>query len=148
VCQDACIIGSAEIVHSGVKPLGTVVFVFTPECDSQAVSRHLAAALMAGNHVECALLGETDLAILQLCSITQDQLPSAFAVIDVQHGMPAASTEDAIVIVTSTQVFRNDEPWIRSPHDESVECVQELSRFYSVPSTTRVPWERAPVSFA
>ena len=45
------------------------------------------------------------------------------------------------------QVFRNDEPWIRSQHDGSEQCVSELSRFSTVNSTTCVPREPASVSF-
>ena len=45
------------------------------------------------------------------------------------------------------QVFRNDEPWIRSQHDGSEEFVSELSRFHSVNSTTCVPSEPESVSF-
>ncbi len=109
-----------------------IVILFTPDCNSTVLARQFAAALAAGNRVECVLFGELDRHIVDLCEIVEEHAPvGIFSVFGQARSWVTDGASASIVITTSTCVFRNDRPWVRCSHDDLPATTAEIVRFYS-----------------
>lgn len=115
-----------------VRPLGNVLLVCAPGCDSVTVGENLAAALAAGNRVAVSLPGVPD----QLMRLLFELLFGVFAagrfsVLTPECGWTISSADLSIVVLTPSRAYLNERPWIaqaQSPGELTSSA--DLLRFY------------------
>jgi acyl-CoA reductase-like NAD-dependent aldehyde dehydrogenase len=117
------------------RPLGTVMLVCAPGCDSVTVGENLAAALAAGNRVAISLPGVPDQLMRLLFELLYGVVAAGqFSVLTPECGWAISSTDLSIVVLTPSRAYLNDRPWIAQPQlPGQLTSSIDLMRFYSMP---------------
>ena len=120
------------------QPLGNVMLVCAPGCDSVTVGEHLAAALAAGNRVAISLPGVPDQLMRLLFGLLFGVFATGqFSVLAPECGWTISSAHLSIVVLTPSRAYLNDRPWIAQPQlTGQLTSSTDLMRFYSTPITT------------
>jgi hypothetical protein len=116
-------------------PLGSVMLVCAPGCDSVTVGENLAAALAAGNRVAISLPGVPDQLLRLLFELLFGVFSAGqFSVLTPECGWTISSTDLSIVVLTPSRAYLNDRPWIAQPQlPGQLTSSTDLIRFYSMP---------------
>ncbi|QNE47460.1 hypothetical protein F1C58_11470 [Glaciihabitans sp. INWT7] len=114
-------------------PLGSVMLVCAPGCDSIMVGENLAAALAAGNRVAISLAGVPDQLMRLLFELLFGVFSTGqFSVLTPECGWTISSADLSIVVLTPSRAYLNDRPWISSPQTAGhLTPSTDLLRFYS-----------------
>ena len=117
-------------------PLGTVMLVCAPGCDSVTVGENLAAALAAGNRVAISLPGVPDQLMRLLFELLYGVVAvGQFSVLAPECGWTVSNADLSIVVLTPSRAYLNDRPWIAQPQLlGQLTSSTDLIRFYSTAS--------------
>jgi acyl-CoA reductase-like NAD-dependent aldehyde dehydrogenase len=115
-----------------IRPLGNVLLVCAPGCDSIMVGENLAAALAAGNRVAVSLPGVPD----QLMRLLFELLFGVFAaerfsVLTDERSWTISNSDLSIVVLTPSRAYLNERPWITQAQSTGVlTSTEDLLLFY------------------
>jgi hypothetical protein len=115
------------------QPLGTVMLICAPGCDSVTVGENLAAALAAGNRVAISLPGVPDQLMRLLFELLYGVVAAGqFSVLAPESGWTVSSADLSIVVLTPSRAYLNDRPWIAQPQLlGQLTSSTDLIRFYT-----------------
>ena len=124
-----------SIERNDAQPLGTVMLVCAPGCDSVTVGENLAAALAAGNRVAISLPGVPDQLMRLLFELLYRVFATGgFSVLTPECGWTLSSANLSIVVLTPTRAYLNDRPWVaQNQSPGQLTSSADLMRFYSTP---------------
>ena len=118
-----------------VRPLGNVLLVCAPGCDSVTVGENLAAALAAGNRVALSLPGVPDQLMRLLFELLYGYFAmERFSVLTEACSWTISGADLSIVVLTPSRAYLNERPWITQAQSPGLlTSSTDLLRFYGAP---------------
>ena len=115
-----------------VRPLGSVLLVCAPGCDSVTVGENLAAALAAGNRVAVSLPGVPDQLMRLLFELLYGYFAvEQFCVLTEACSWTISGVDLTIVVLTPSRAYVNERPWITQEQFPGLlTSSADLLRFY------------------